>query len=363
MTDTPQGAADVAEYRLAVERHLADLPEPIREDLLNGLEDHLTEVAADREPGTTLEDLLGRPEAYARELRETAEIESEGRRDGFWRSVQAGLEPSVTWIRAKTEQYTASAGVGEAGEFRRKLKPGWWVLRGLAAAALVYYLIAGGAVLVTLPVLSEGIVQLLVFAVMALPFVWLSLRLGAMSEQWGIGRRRLVALGGVVLVWLGLLPYATLPSLYGPDYGQSFVADFEDPNEGVTNIYPYTEDGEPLAGVYLFDQDGNPLWIGDPDACDRLHEDPFGAEGYSDEAVPTPDPLEEGSYDEAEYGYLYPLCDSDPWPTDEASGLPVPEDSGASGPTGEQATEPVDPGGEQSTAPAEDSTPSPEPTE
>ncbi|HJU03296.1 MAG TPA: hypothetical protein VJ966_19030, partial [Actinomycetes bacterium] len=61
------GENQVAGYAAAVRAACADLPGPDRELLLEDLEDHLQEVAA--EAGGTLEERLGRPEAYAAELR------------------------------------------------------------------------------------------------------------------------------------------------------------------------------------------------------------------------------------------------------------------------------------------------------
>ncbi|MGH3101424.1 MAG: HAAS signaling domain-containing protein, partial [Thermoleophilia bacterium] len=64
MNDTIAG--EVASYATAVRAACADLPGPDRELLLEDLEDHLQEVAA--EAGGPLEERLGRPEAYAAEL-------------------------------------------------------------------------------------------------------------------------------------------------------------------------------------------------------------------------------------------------------------------------------------------------------
>src|SRR5215211_2863511 len=68
VNDTIDG--DVARYATAVRAAFADLPGPERELLLEDLEDHLQEVAA--EAGGPLEERLGRPETYAAELRASA---------------------------------------------------------------------------------------------------------------------------------------------------------------------------------------------------------------------------------------------------------------------------------------------------
>ncbi|MFG3338997.1 HAAS signaling domain-containing protein [Glycomyces sp. NPDC048151] len=65
MTDTPARRDQVAAYRDTAERHLADLLEEIRLDLVAGLRAHLADVAADLRPGETLERRLGSPEECA----------------------------------------------------------------------------------------------------------------------------------------------------------------------------------------------------------------------------------------------------------------------------------------------------------
>jgi hypothetical protein len=69
VNDTIEGAAEnqVARYASAVRAAFADLPGPDRELLLEDLEDHLQEVAA--EAGGPLAERLGRPEAYAADRR------------------------------------------------------------------------------------------------------------------------------------------------------------------------------------------------------------------------------------------------------------------------------------------------------
>ena len=74
MNDTIEG--DVARYATAVRVAFADLPGPDRELLLEDLEDHLQEVAA--EAGGPLSQRLGPPEAYAAELRASAGLPAPG---------------------------------------------------------------------------------------------------------------------------------------------------------------------------------------------------------------------------------------------------------------------------------------------
>ncbi len=78
MNDTLDGAAEnqVARHATAVRAAFADLAGPDRELLLEDLEDHLQEVAA--EAGGPLSERLGRPEAYAAELRASAGLPASG---------------------------------------------------------------------------------------------------------------------------------------------------------------------------------------------------------------------------------------------------------------------------------------------
>src|SRR5207253_11051308 len=66
MTSNDQ-AGDVATYAASVRTALSDLPSDQAEVLLEDLEDHLREIAADA--GGPLAERLGPPEQYAQELR------------------------------------------------------------------------------------------------------------------------------------------------------------------------------------------------------------------------------------------------------------------------------------------------------
>ena len=79
--DAGGGAGDeVAGYAAEVRAQFADLPDAESADLLEDLEDHLREVAA--EDAGTLRERLGAPAAYARELRQAAGLPEPGEGSG-----------------------------------------------------------------------------------------------------------------------------------------------------------------------------------------------------------------------------------------------------------------------------------------
>ncbi|WP_100445943.1 HAAS signaling domain-containing protein [Glycomyces xiaoerkulensis] len=311
MTDTPQGTAGIAEYRLAVERHLSDLPAGLREDLLSGLEEHLAEVAADMEPGMTLNELLGSPETYARELREAAGVERQPLAERLIRGVWGLAVSPITWMQVAADRFTRSAGAGRAGQLRRELKPGWWVLRGIIAGMLVaYFLITAREG--TMPIMNNPFVLLPTIGLIALPLVWLSLRLGVRSQRWSRRGRLLTGAAGAALVAIAL---ANFPNhlLRGPEVGPVFYEEHRpraaDLHGEVRDVYVYSENGELLRGVYLFDQNGNPVLLGDPESCPMPPDDPFEEESGSPE-------FEEQREHHPEYGYQYPLCLPDEQPSE-----------------------------------------------
>ena len=342
MTDTPRNA-EVADYEAAVRRHLAGLPAAVREDLLADLETHLTEVAADLEPGVTLVDRLGTPAAYASELREAAEV------DGAPSETPPGQRFAAAMARAGglADRYTVSAGAGSFAEFWKSLKPGWWVLRGVAAAGLVFY-----ALMAFLGFYLSFPAALVVLVVLSLAGIWCSLRFAARSANWRTRGRWALTIGGIALVWLAA---ASFFSVYDNVYsmtGSSSEGYYEE-YSWVQDVYPYTEDGELLTDVYLFDQDGAPLNLGDPSQCAVLDEDPFDENTVED---PFGEFETEGSFGDSnagqsydyddQYGYQYPLCVADgDEPTSDPSETPTiddatetPTDDATESPTADETT-------------------------
>jgi hypothetical protein len=251
---------EVARYAAAVRAAFADLPAPDRETLLEDIEDHLVEVAA--ESGGPLEERLGPPETYAAELRAWAGLPAPGaaRRRG-------------PRLARRLERQLAAATAHPAGravvEFLPELRPAWWVLRGYLAVQLAS---VGLAVLfnhdVTLPVptiLGSQALGLLatVAAVVG------SVALGRRSTATGRGRHLTfaanLALGLFALVLFGGIGAARLsdePTYDGYMVGEAYpgsLPGLRSDGREISNIFPYDAKGKPLKGVHLYDQDGVPL--------------------------------------------------------------------------------------------------------
>ncbi|MEU8173933.1 hypothetical protein AB0C14_13725 [Microbispora hainanensis] len=247
------------DYAAAVRAALADLPAGDRDALLEDLDEHLAEVAA--EPGMSLEERLGSPEAYAAELRAAYG----GRPSGGGSSLGGRLRERTSGaVRRFHTRLLVLPPYRQAAVFAPELRPAWWVLRGYALAHAVLA-----------PISTPGLVPSDIPAwVFTLAVVWGSVWLGrrgrARASRWG----RVLLLGAnLVAVVLVITAMADVPSTsprevafdYGPrpevhalgvrvENASSFGGD-------VTNIFPYAADGTPLHDVRLYDQDGNPIML------------------------------------------------------------------------------------------------------
>ena len=274
---------DVARYAAAVRAAFADLPAPDREALLEDIEDHLVEVAA--ETGGPLEERLGSPETYATELRAWAGLPTPGAaRHRGPRASRLGRRLERRW-RAALAHPAGRAVV----EFLPELRPAWWVLRGYLAVQMaslgLAYLFAHD---VTFPVptfLGSQVLGLLAVGVAVVGSVALGRR-GTATRR---GRRLTIA-GNLVLGLFALFLLGDLGATrYASDaYYDQYAASGSYPeallglrSDGreISNIYPFDAKGRPLAGVQLVDQDGIPLVAtrqDDPDLESRLQLDANG---------------------------------------------------------------------------------------
>ena len=264
MNDTIGG--EIARYATAVRAAFADLPGPDRELLLEDLEDHLQEVAA--EAGGPLEERLGRPEAYAAELRASAGLPatvpgSRGETGPWLRRTWGAQQLGRLWSAVSTHPAGRSI-----LDFLPALRPAWWVLRGYlavqAAAVATSLLLRGDGLSFPVPTLLGSQVLGLLATVAAVAG---SVRLG----RKGPGELRwhaLTVLGNTALALFAVFVLLELGSSEANDdrYQPEYVTSYSGPMDGlrsdgkeISNIFPFDADGKPLRDVYLIDQDGDPV--------------------------------------------------------------------------------------------------------
>lgn len=306
MTADVHGAAQ-QEYLAGLRAALADLPDGEVGEILDDVGAHLAEL----DPDDDLVARLGPPQAYAAELRTAAgypaapvAVDTTASGTGGARFalvalvgstalvLLAGLvafEPeaaalvlllalllglaaapvvfragpgveavaALPAVRAALASRTApdSSG-GRLLGFLASLQPAWWLLRALAAAALVG-LVLGAA----------GALQVVLTGLVLAPFsVWLGFR-ARRDRRWLWSVVPLNALAAVVvLAWLVLSPGA--PSEQGSYATSSYLPGlWQDGERQIEDVRPVDASGTPLTGVYLFDQDGRPLDVGGYGEC------------------------------------------------------------------------------------------------
>jgi len=307
MTSNDQ-ASDVASYAASVRAALSDLPSDQGEVLLEDLEDHLREIAADA--GGPLAERLGPPGQYAQELRTAygaAHVSSE--RQG---PALRDLQLARTWV-------TDSEWYRSVRAFLPELRPAWWVLRGYLAALILTVGFSPGYNLGPIPdpTTKRGLAEILVAGVA----IWLSVRIGRRSRTLPQGPRFLavsanILIALVAVVVLGSMHRFVYSELIGtanpeqPPFAAAFAAG------PVTNIYPYSQDGKPLTNVLLFDQDGRPLTL--DKLPDRTTNYPIGADG---QPITNAYPLNQRRVDGTPV--LQPRVAIPPWPAVTPSASPT----------------------------------------
>ncbi|WP_433219518.1 HAAS signaling domain-containing protein [Microtetraspora malaysiensis] len=314
---------DPEEYARAVRAELDDLPAKDRDELLEDLDDHLAEVAA--ESDVPLEERLGSPAAYAAELRAAYG----GRPARPRRSVtgRVGAVPGEVHRRLlglpPYRQFVT---------FLPELRPAWWAVRGYAAALVVLSTVGQARLIPGNPV-TWVFTLLVVWA-----SVWLGRRTTARAARDGMGRWRRVPLilTNVAAAWAVLVGmaaaghtggYASSTELSAPPSVEvRNVASFD--GGGIFNIVPYAADGTALTDVRLYDQDGRPITL-EPEMYGRRIVRPCAGEPPMANSYPLP---LETAFDEN--GQPVPTaCDpatAQPSATPAGSTEPSPEPSGGS---------------------------------
>ena len=261
-------AVDVAAYAGAVRAALADLPVDERQALLDDLEEHLNEVAA--ESDVPLAERLGQPAAYAAELR-TAYGAVHPARGGPGAGGRRVRDALGGWL-------AGSRAYRELRAFVPELRPAWWVLRAYLAVLVLAVVASGGRGVgpIPNPFHARGLLQILVTTAA----IVLSIRLGRRGRPGG----GVAAVAGLGLNWFiallavpALASMATNPGSPSPD-AYPVVDQAVYAGAPLTNIYPYSRDGTPLSDVLLYDQAGNPLTVAGRDP-ELTTEFPTGADG------------------------------------------------------------------------------------
>jgi hypothetical protein len=239
---------EIAEYAAAVRAALADIPDEDRAELLDDLDDHLEEVAA--ESVIPLVERLGPPEVFAAELRAAYGAGSDR---GSGRRPTAAWHAAVARGRSVHRRSLDHTAYREVVAFLPELRPGWWVVRGFLAAMLVWNAVGWG-------LLPGNPVALLT----ALLPIWLSVRVGRRTRGrrppgWGRGLLIVVNTAGaiVMIAFFGHLQSVNVGS-GGGTFESATPASASDSGD-ITNIFPYSKDGKPLHDVLLYDQNGQPL--------------------------------------------------------------------------------------------------------
>ena len=242
---------DLAGYGREVRRALADLPPTRLEDLLEDLDEHLADVAA--EVDGPLEARLGPPAVYAAELRRAA---------GLPGPVEVDRTAQIDELRDALVRMSRHEAVQSVLAFLPELRPAWWVLRGWLAVVALGYLSGYRAFVFPFGVLLGP--PLILAAVV------LSVRLGRRAQRrpYVQPQQRLIAAGSnALLALLAVIAFAGLQQRSDVGYAGAVSSPFgpsggtltREDGSPITNIYPYAGSGQPLSGVLLYDQDGRAL--------------------------------------------------------------------------------------------------------
>jgi hypothetical protein len=304
------------EYLAGIRSALADLPAPELAEILDDVRAHLADLTAELGADASHAALvarLGSPAVYAGELRAAAgyppaPVQAAG--PGRSRSTAAtfavaGLVGSVLLVALglvadapevvllgllvallglplltrdgpglptvaamplvrRLADSRPAAGTPARGvvDFLASLQPGWWVVRGVIAAALM------------LAVLAHADPPLVVL--LSLVTVPVSVWLGHRTRRdrrllWAVvplnTLAAVLALGVLLSTGAGLLGS---PRPAGNYSSQSYQQPglWQDMDRQIHDIRPVDAAGNPLTGVYLFDQDGRPIDTSDRSSCD-----------------------------------------------------------------------------------------------
>ncbi|MET0494035.1 MAG: hypothetical protein ABW000_12990 [Actinoplanes sp.] len=266
-------------YVFAVRAALGDLPESLRDELLEDLPEHLAEVLADGVGSLT--DRLGSPEAYAAELRSTA-----GFVGGFPdppkpNQLREARDQALRVLRVADERVGPLFGYAHASEFLVQLRPAWWVLRGyLAAMVLAWLLDDSGQPIGLLPRIGGSeIIALLLLAAGILGSIWLGRRRFHLAKWPQLS----LYAGSVILVLVALGGFLSADSTSrGAFYSDvNYDNGYNNPYANVQDVFIYDEHGRLITNARILDQDGQPISLGNSYCTDEFgNSSEVGANTY-----------------------------------------------------------------------------------
>jgi HAAS domain-containing protein len=253
-------------YVFAVRAALGDLPESLRDELLEDLPEHFAEVLAEGEGSLT--ERLGSPEAYAEDLRTTAGFVG-GFPDPPTRTHQYREMRDAAMIRLRAADVKLGPlfGAAKASDFLVLLRPAWWVLRGYLAAMVVAWLLDdSGQPIGLLPRIGGSeVVALLLLAAGIFASIWFGRRSLTLAK-WP---QRALWAGSVVLVLVALAGFSEADSS-SRDSNYTDV-NYDNPYGNIEDLFVYDEQGRLVQNARIFDQNGAPLRLGN-----AYCEDEFG---------------------------------------------------------------------------------------
>jgi hypothetical protein len=237
-------------YLERVSAALADLPQEVRDDLLEDLPAHFAEIL--EEQGGPLVERLGPPAAYAAELRTAAGLEEHPAAPSAERDrIAAAIARARRGVEIVDLRVGRLIGYPRAADFLRLLRPAWWVAR----AVFIVILIFAADIIPT-----DRFDDPLGWLVLAVAVV-LSVRIGA------VGRPRMPRWVGWVVTAVAVAGiFAVVTNSDGLLYrfdGNYQSSGSYDRWSGVTDVYPVDEHGNALQNVTLYDQNGNPIQLGE----------------------------------------------------------------------------------------------------
>lgn len=288
---------EVAGYAAEVRAQFADLSDAESAELLEDLEDHLSEVAA--EDAGTLRERLGAPAAYARELRQAAGLPEPGEGSGSGGPAGGAKARRTLRFRARSKVRGAVAEaerqirVNPAGaavlDFLPSLRPAWWVLRGWVVARVLQVMTTDVDPWHDFSLIPRVGYSTLIGALMLVAAIVGSVYVGRRTFSGGWRGRLVTASQGALVVFTVAMALSAIQAENddantaawgrGPSPVSALSqARLSEDGQPVTNLYVYDQSGKLLNGVLVYDQDGRPVNLNL-----SLHSDgPFANDGWID---------------------------------------------------------------------------------